>query len=220
MAINEAFHFTPCGIAESDCAIHKPDYGNPAKGFGNPRGIYRVNLTISVAKAQPLIELITKAHTDNLKFLIAESAKLPQATPRGRRRLRPYEGDMPFFENANGTVTFKIRRFASYIDPRTQESKLFPLKVVDAQGKHIDRVPAIAGGSELKIKFALLPYGWSAVAGASVILQLDSVMLIKLIEPSTDAWDDGWASEAVSDGYETEDGAPGLSSTPLCRLDG
>jgi len=207
MAVKEEFHFTPRGIAESDCAIHEPDYGNPAKGFGNSRGIYRVNLTIPLAKARPLIKLITKAHIDNLKVLVAENVKRPPVVPRGKRCLMPYEGEMPFLKNEDGTVTFKIRRYASYIDPRSQETKLLYLKVVDSKGKRISNVPVIAGGSELKVKFALFPYGWSAVAGASVILQLDSVMLIKLVEPNTDASDDGWANEAVANGYEAEGGS-------------
>jgi hypothetical protein len=215
MANKKEFHFTPRGIAESDCAIHEPDYGCPAKGFGNPRGIYRVNLTIPVATARPLIKLITKAHSDNLKILVAESAKCPPASPAGRECLKPYEGDMPFVENEDGTVTFKIRRYASYIDPGTQGTKPFPLKVVDSKGKRIGSVPAIAGGSELKVKFALFPYGWSAVAGASVILQLDSVMLIKLVKPSTDASDDGWANEAVAHGYEANDRSASVKVLPL-----
>lgn len=33
---------TPKGTAEPYCAIQKPDYGNPEKGFGNPRGEWKL----------------------------------------------------------------------------------------------------------------------------------------------------------------------------------
>jgi len=72
--------------------------------------------------------------------------------------------------------------------------------VVDSKGKKIQDVPLIAGGSKLKIKFSMVPYGWSAVAGASVKLQLESVMLVELatFNGESDDWDD----EVEEGGYE------------------
>ena len=106
---------------------------------------------------------------------------------------------MPYFDNGDGTVTFKFKGYASFIDKKTQESKPIVLKVVDAQGKRIDNVPAISGGSELKVRFSLFPYSWSQVAGASVKLQIDSVMLLKLVEFG--GGDDEWAEQAEEGGY-------------------
>ncbi|MGE7956342.1 DUF2815 family protein [Pseudomonas sp. NPDC089530] len=207
MAIKKDFYFTPRGIAEPYCAIQKPDYGNPEKGFGNPRGEYKVNLTIPSAEAQPLVDTIVKAHEANYSKLCKQFEKdrpeLEKKLQRGKKLLEPYEGDMPFFENDDGTVTFKIKGYASYLDKKTQESIALPLKVVDAKGKRMENVPAIAGGSELKVKLSLFPYGFSMVGGASVMLQLDSVMLIKLVEFSRDDSEDGWGNEVVEGGYET-----------------
>lgn len=192
---------TPKGIAEPYCALQKPDYGNPEKGFGNPRGLWKVDLTVPSAQAQPLIDKIVAAHEANYKALVAEFKKNPPVAQRGKKVLEPYEGELPFFENDDGTVTFKIKGYASYLDKKIQENKPLPLKVVDAKGKRIDNVPAIAGGSELKVKFTLFPYGWSNVAGASVKLQIDSVMLINLKEF---AGEDDWGDEA-EEGYSADD---------------
>lgn len=196
------FYFTPRGVVGPDCAIQKPDYGNPVQGLGNPRGLWKANLTVPGEDARPLVEEIVQVHEANYRKLLAEHKKNPPVVPHGRKPLLPYEGDMPFVINDDGTVTFRISRYASCIDRHTQENKPSPLKVVDSKGNSIYNVPAIAGGSELKVKFTLFPYGWTAVAGASVKLQLDSVMLIKLVEPDTD---DGWRAEVVEGGYVRSD---------------
>lgn len=193
---------TPKGIAEPYCSLQKPDYGNPEKGFGNPRGLWKVDLTVPSRVAQPLIDKIVEAHEANYKKLLADYEKNPPVVPRGKKHLLPYEGDMPFVDNGDGTVTFKIKGYASYIDKTTQENKAIPLKVVDSKGKRIDNVPAIAGGSELKVKFTLFPYGWTAVAGASVKLQIDSVMLLNLKE--FDGGND-WADDVEEGGYSADD---------------
>jgi hypothetical protein len=201
-ASRKKFYFTPRGIVEPDCAIQKPDYGNPERGLGNPRGLWRANLTVPGEDARPLVEEIVQLHEASYRKLLAEHRKNPPVVPHGRKPLLPYEGDMPFVINDDGTVTFRIKRYASYIDRHTQENKQLPLRVVDSKGNSIANVPAIAGGSELKVRFSVFPYGWTAVAGASVVLQLESVMLIKLVEPDREDSDDGWVNEAVDGGYE------------------
>lgn len=199
----KVFIFSPRGIAEPYCSLQKPDYGNEAKGFANPRGVYKVNLTVPRKDAQPLIDKIVKAQEANWAAIMedwknggedAARAKLQ----RGKKLLEPYEGDLPFFENEDGTVTFKFAGYASYTDKNTQENKQIQLRVVDSKGKRIDAVPAISGGSELKVRFSLFPYSFGAVVGASVKLQLDSVMLLKLVEYASGG--DDWAGEE-EEGY-------------------
>lgn len=203
MAIKKEFFFTPKGIAEPYCSIQKPDYGNPEKGFGNPRGVYKVNLTVPRELAQPHIDRIVATHEANWAQIqkdwknggeAAAKAKLG----RGKTLLVPYEGQLPYFENDDGTVTFKFAGYASYQDSKTKETKEIQLKVVDAKGKRIDAVPAISGGSELKVRYSMFPYTFGAVVGASVKLQLDSVMLITLREYA--AGSDDWADE-TEEGY-------------------
>ncbi|WYW04365.1 ssDNA binding and annealing protein [Pseudomonas phage vB_PpuP-Kurepalu-2] len=201
------FFFTPKGKAEPYCSIQKPDYGNPEKGFGNPRGVYKVNLTIPSKDAQPMINRIVKAHEANFAAIMEAwnnggEAEARSKLQRGKKLLEPYEGDLPFFENDDGTVTFKFSGYASYTDSKTKETKEIVLKVVDAKGKRIDAVPAISGGSELKVRYSQFAYTFGAVVGASVKLQLDSVMLIKLVEFA--AGGDDWSGQE-EDGYEAAD---------------
>lgn len=203
----KVFYFTPKGKAEPYCSIQKPDYGNPEKGFGNPRGVYKVNLTIPSKDAQPLIDRITKAHDENWAAIMEAwnnggEAEARAKLQRGKKLLEPYEGDLPFFVNDDGTVTFKFSGYASYQDSKTKETKEILLKVVDAKGKRIDAVPAISGGSELKVRYSQFAYTYGAVVGASVKLQLDSVMLIKLVEYA--AGGDDWAGEE-EEGYVAPD---------------
>ncbi|NWD68218.1 single-stranded DNA-binding protein [Pseudomonas gingeri] len=209
MMVKKDFHFTPVGIADDFCSIQEPDYGNPEKGLGNPRGVYKVDLTVPSKDAQPLINKITKLHEENYaaiceQFEVDRPALLAKQAP-GKKLLEPSEGNMPYFINDDGTVTFKFSCYGSYVDKRTEALKPWPLTVVDSQGKRIEEVPAIAGGSELKARFSMFAYGFSAVAGVSVKLQLDSVMLLKLVEfgGGDDDFSGGWVSEAVEGGFET-----------------
>ncbi|WYW04464.1 ssDNA binding and annealing protein [Pseudomonas phage vB_PpuP-Mudajogi] len=209
--VKKEFFFTPKGKAEPYCSIQKPDYGNPEKGFGNPRGVYKVNLTIPSKDAQPMINRIVKLHEANYAQILEDwenggKAAAQAKLQRGKKLLEPYEGDLPFFENDDGTVTFKFSGYASYQDQKTKETKEIVLKVVDAKGKRIDAVPAIAGGSELKVRYSQFAYTFGAVVGASVKLQLDSVMLITLKEFA--AGGDDWAGEE-EEGYEATDDRDG-----------
>ncbi|WP_459567684.1 hypothetical protein, partial [Enterobacter asburiae] len=93
--------------------------------------------------------------------------------------------------------------YASFQDKKTKETKHINLVVVDSKGKKIQDVPIIGGGSKVKIRFSLVPYGWSAVAGASVKLQLEGVMLVELA--TFGGGEDDWADEAVEGGYEADE---------------
>lgn len=192
-------YITPIGVAEQGCFLQTPDYGNPEIGYGNPRGWWKVNLTMPLAAARPLMDMIVSAHEVNYKALVAEFRKNPPALIWGRKPQQPYVNPMPFVLNDDSTVTFEFKSFASFLDPTTNEFKPLPFKVVDSKGKPIDHVPAIGGGSEIKVEFAMYPYGWSIVAGASVKLGLVSVMLIKLVElPEIDPWE----GQTVEGGYQ------------------
>ena len=211
MAAKKQIFISAKGKAAPYCSIQKPDYGNPEKGFGNPRGVYKVNLTMPSKDAQPMINRIVKAHEANYAAILEAWANGGEAEARsklqrGKKLLEPYEGDLPFFENDDGTVTFKFSGYASYQDSKTKETKEIVLKVVDAKGKRIDAVPAISGGSELKVRYSQFAYSFGAVIGASVKLQLDSVMLIKLVEFA--AGGDDWGGQE-EDGYEAPDDRDG-----------
>lgn len=189
------------GVAEPYAYIAKPDFGQGS--FKNERGVYKVSLTIPNDKCQGMIDAIVKAHEENYERLVAEYEENPPKVARGKKPLEPYEGDMPFFDNDDGTTTFSFKCYGSFTDRKTGENKPINLVVVDSKGKKIQDVPIIGGGSKLKVKFSLVPYGWSKVAGASVKLQLESVMLVELA--TFGGGGDDWADEVEEGGYEASE---------------
>ncbi|ACF15693.1 Gp2.5-like ssDNA binding protein and ssDNA annealing protein [Yersinia phage Yepe2] len=202
MAFTKRKVFTSArGIAEPYCYLAKPDFGSG--DFKNERGVYKVSLTVSNddPRCQKMIDEIVEAHETDYAARMEEYAANPPKVVRGKKPLKPYVGDMPFMDNEDGTTTFTFKCYGSYTDRKTGENRPIDLAIVDSKGKRIrGERPAISGGSELKIKYTLFPYGWSAVAGASVKLQLDSIMLIKLVEFGGSGEDD-WADEIEEDGY-------------------
>lgn len=170
--------FTPIGTVEPFCYIAKPDYGRGC--YLSDRGKYKVNLTLDNAEAQPLIDRIVKIHEADFAKRVSEYKKNPPQVQRGKKPLTPYQGDLPFIDNGDGTVTFKFVGWASY--EKDGEMIPIPLRVVDAKGKAIATVPNISGGSEGKVRFSIVPYGWNPTVGASVKLQLEGFMLTKLVD--------------------------------------
>ena len=198
-APKKEYFFTPKGTVEPYCYIAKPDFGQGS--FATERGKYKINLTVPSAQAQPLIDKIVSLYESDYAKRLAEYKKNPPVVPKGKKPPKaPYQGDLPFIENDDGTVTFRFSSYSSY----EKEGEVIPLvlKVVDAKGKPIKKVPNISGGSEGKVRFSMLAYGWSNVAGASVKLQLDSFMLTKLVEFSGGEADWGGQEE---DGYVASD---------------
>ena len=145
------------GTAEPYAYIAKPDYGNEERGFGNPRGVYKVDLTIpnKDPRCQRMVDEIVKCHEEAYAAAVEEYEANPPAVARGKKPLKPYEGDMPFFDNGDGTTTFKFKCYASFQDKKTKETKHINLVVVDSKGKKIEDVPIIGGGSKLKVKYSL-----------------------------------------------------------------
>lgn len=188
------YFFTPIGTVEPYCYIAKPDYGRDH--FVSDRGKYKINLTIGYLASKPLVEHIMKVHEDDYMKRLAEFKKNPPQMSHGKKPLQPYKGDLPFIDNDDGTVTFKFVGWASY--EKDGEMIPIPLRVVDAKGKAIADVPNISGGSEGKVRFSIVPYGWNPTVGASVKLQLEGFMLTKLVDLDDDQHDWGGQEE---DGY-------------------
>ncbi|QOC57794.1 putative single-stranded DNA-binding protein [Erwinia phage pEp_SNUABM_11] len=193
---------TGLGTVEPYAYLTKPDYGNEEKGFGNPRGVYKASLTLSNTdpRCQSMIDSIVKLHeADYAERLEAYEANPPQVQ-RGKKPLLPYVGDMPFMDNGDGTTTFKFAAYASYQDPKTKETKQINVGLFDSRGKRIETPPLFIGaGSKCKFKYSMFAYGWSNAAGASVKLQLDSVMLVELA--TSQSSDGGWGDEVEEGGY-------------------
>ncbi|AZV02350.1 ssDNA-binding protein [Pectobacterium phage Q19] len=192
------------GTAEPYAYLVKPDYGNEAKGFGNPRGVYKLSLTLPTAspRCQAMINEIVATHEEAYAEALADHEANPPAVARGKKPLVPYEGDLPFFDNGDGTTTFKFSSYASYTDKKTKESKPLVLLLVDSQGKRLTEAPAfVGGGSKLKVKYKIMPYKWNPTVGASVKLQLESVMIVELVAGSQS--DGGWGDDDREEGGYT-----------------
>lgn len=186
---------TPAGKCEPYAYINKPDFGGV--GFENPRGTYKVSLTLENGpQCQAMIDAIVKCHEEDYAARLEAHEANPPVVKKGKKPLEPYEGDLPFFDNGDGTTTFNFKGYASY--ERDGVRKEIVLGVVDSKGKRIQEVPIIAGGSIIKVKFSMVPYGWSNVAGSSVKLQLEGVQLLELASFSGG---DDWGDNDYDDGY-------------------
>lgn len=202
--VRQAVYTSALGTIEPFAHLTKPDYGNPEKGFGNPRGVYKGSLTISNSnpRCQAMIDEIVKCHEEHYAQKLQEHEENPPQVQKGKKPLKPYEGDLPFFDNGDGTTTFKFNCYASYQDKVTKETKHINLLVVDSRGKKLEELPQfIGGGSKLKVKYKLMPYSWNTAVGASVKLQLDSVMLVELATGGASGEGD-WADEVEEGGYQ------------------
>lgn len=198
---------TGLGTVEPFAHLTKPDYGNEEKGFGNPRGVYKASLTLDNKnpRCQSMIDEIVACHEEHYAQRKADYEANPPQVARGKKPLLPYEGDLPFFDNGDGTTTFKFSCYASYQDKKTKETRNINVVIVDSRGKRIEELPAfIGGGSKLKLKYSLMPYTWNPSVGASVKLQLDSVMLVELATGGSAGGSD-WGDEVEEGGYQYEE---------------
>ena len=189
---SKKFYVSPKGTAAPYCWIQKPDTKFKAQGE------YKVNLNVPYDEAEKLMGRIEKLHNDNYK-----AAK---ADPKFKGK-RIIEAELPFYHDEDtGLVTFKFKMNASFIDKKTQEVKELFCRVVDSKGERMPKAPAISGGSELKVRFSFLPFAAVGGIGAGIKLQMDSIMLIKLVEftGGIGGKDENWADETEEGGFTKE----------------
>lgn len=197
-------YVSPKGTLEPYAYLNKPDYGRDH--FANERGKYKAAITMDLSdpKVQELCAFLTEVYDKTYEVYLQDNRENPPKVVKGKKILEPYQGDLPFIENDDGTVTFKFDAWAAYTDSKTNEIKPISLSYADARGKPIKQkeLPNIFGGSTLRASFKILPYGWSNVAGASIKLQLQGVMLIDVVESSGGT--DEFSEFAEEDGYEAD----------------
>lgn len=162
----------------------------------NPDGDYKVNLIVQAEDAAQAIELLTKEHEASVAKAKAEN--------KGKR---VKEGELPFIENDDGTVTFKFKLKAKVTpkkgDPFEQKPALF-----DAKGKPLTGEPKIGGGSTIKVSYEIIPY-FTAIAGAGVSLRLKAVQILELKEFGGGGNAEGYGFGEEEGGFEAdEDDAP------------
>ena len=162
-----------------------PYLTNPDTKF-NPDGDYKVSLIVAGDAASKAIAFLLEQH---------ESAVAKAKKENAGKRVK--ESELPFIENADGTVTFKFKLKAKVTpkkgDPFEQKPALF-----DAKGKPLTGAPNVGGGSVIKVSYEVVPY-YTAIAGAGVSLRMKAVQIIELKEYSS-------GGNAESYGFGEEEG--------------
>lgn len=163
------------------------------------QGEYKVNLIVPEAEGQKLADAIQAAHDRNYE-VSKKDAKF-----KGKRLI---EAELPYFyDEEEGSFVFKFKCNASYIDKKDQETKQIVLRCVDSQGERMPKVPAIGAGSSIKVRFSMLPFAAAGGIGAGIKLQMDSLMLIELVEFSAGGAggkDENWGDEVEEGGFRKE----------------
>lgn len=180
---------------------------NKADTKYNERGVHSCKLTFDLAepRVQKMLDVLQKIHDDAYAEALAEHEANPPIVQRGKKPIEPREGDMPWVENGDGTVTMTFKSFASYIKDGKMEE--IALRFYDTDAKLIKDVPNIGQGSGLKVKFKVLPFKWNAATGASIKLQLESILLVDLVEfGQGSGGDGGWGDdEDLGTGYKASE---------------
>lgn len=176
------FYTTPVGVVGAYPYLQRPDTGN--ESFPKPRGEWSCKLAIPNAKAQKIVDLLTKASEANFrKYIEVEYPKMvAEAKSKGKRPPKKFaEYNDCWFEDGEGNTVFTFKGHASFTDKKTNEVKPIDLRVYDSAGNRIEKVPAINRNSEGRVEFSLVPY-ISAVAGVGIKLQISKFQLLKLVE--------------------------------------
>ena len=180
-------------------ALTSPDYGT--KEFPKADGEYKVQLILTEAEAQPLIEklqplfdaAISEGHE---KF---KELKVEQRKKLGELKINEFyatEYDQQT-EDPTGNLIFKFTMRASGKNLKgetwTRKPALF-----DAKGTPLKDVKAIWGGTVGKVSFEASPYFISGSGTSGLKLRLTAAQIIDLVS--------GGGRDAGGFGFEKEDG--------------
>ena len=177
--------------------LTQPDFGFGE--FKQARGKYKCTLDLDAddPKCVQMMEEIKELHDANYQEILGAFKK------KGGRGKAPKQADLPYFENGDGTVTFKFNSWASYVSRTTNENIKLELPVRDKDGKPFPEAPRLYEGSEVRIKFNLVPYGNTTI-DSGVKLQLQMVRVYSIAEfGGDDDWgDDADQFELSADNYK------------------
>lgn len=152
---------TPRGAAYYP-AIHKKD-----TKFDDD-GCYKADIAVDAGEAQDFIKRLQAIHKDHTG----------KAAPKSKNSMFEMELDKDTGEET-GRVIIKSRvkdRTLKNGDPWRRQPKVF-----DGQNNPVSPIPAIGGGSEMRVQLEV--YCWETPAGKKgVSLQPLNVMLLKLVE--------------------------------------
>jgi len=177
---------TPKGIA------YFPYISQPDTKF-DEAGVYKVNLCIPKAEAEPVIKLINAEILSGIKELIEKSKKEVKQAPV------PYHDEVDDTTGEpTGNVIIKFKSKAAYKPA-----------VFDSKGNMMTS-HNIYGGSAIKVNGSIAFYSSPSI-GAGVTLRLRAVQIIEYVEGADGATKFGFDSE---DGFTVESSAAETEDTP------
>jgi hypothetical protein len=175
---------TPAGIARF------PSLNRPDTKFSEV-GVYKVNLEMSSADAEPFIKQVEALFAE---FLADKKRELK----KDKLKLHPAP-----WEDNDGLTQLKLKVPAMGKNKETGEEYSRKPTLFDATGK--EEEVNVGGGSKLKI--AVVPYCWyTASLGAGITLQPKAVQVLDLV-----TWGNGGTAEAY--GFDVSESAAPAAKT-------
>jgi hypothetical protein len=180
-------------------ALTSPDYGT--KEFPKADGEYKVQLILTEAEAQPLIEklqplfdaAISEGHEKFKELKVEQRKKLGELKVND---IYATEYDQET-EDPTGNLIFKFTMKASGKDKKGGTWERKPA-LFDAKGTPLKDVKGIWGGTVGKVSFDVSPYFIPGSGAAGIKLRLNAVQVIDLVS--------GGGRDAEGFGFEKEDG--------------
>jgi hypothetical protein len=188
-------------------ALTKPDFGNEA--FPKPNGEYKVQLILSMADAQPLIDKLAPLYAE---AIVEGEDKFSKLKVEQRKKLKEFTANELFAEEYDketeeptGNVIFKFATTASGVNAKGEAwSRKVP--VFDAKGKPMPKPPAIWGGTIGKVSFECGTYFIAGTGAGGLKLYLSAAQILELVSTgSRNASGFGFGEE---DGYSADDESP------------
>jgi len=168
---------------------------NPDTQF-NEGGVFKVNLLIPTDECKELCEKIDAAVDASF-----EAAK-KQAKPAVAKKMvkeYPYGPQLDDDgEEVPGVLEFKFKMNHTITSRKTGDTFTISPDVFDSKRNKLSPVPAIYGGSILKVSFVLADYFMAARAAAGVTLRMNAVQIIELVG--------GNGATAATHGFGEEEG--------------
>jgi len=180
---------TPKGVAKFPY-IQQPDTKFDADGVFTTKLV----LNGSDPKAVEFIERITKATDEHVAKVKAEDPKKSK-----------WGTSYPFTQEQNdegqdtGNWIVKASQ-AAKVTTKDEKVLTFSVAVFDANAKPVDPVPAIYGGSEIKMSGDMVPFAMGSTKQIGISLRLRAVQILKLVTGrNADASDFGFEGDPDGD---------------------
>ena len=171
-------------------------------------GVYKCNLILSEADAQPFIDAIEKETQAHLAAFTEKNGKPDPKKPRAGKVIKvrdpAYGPELDKDGKATGNIVFRTKSKAQIKDSKTQEIIKIRPQLFDGLGKPLKPGTKVGGGSTGKLAVELAP-SWTALAGYGISLRLRAAQVITLVEfGQGNAGSFGFGDEGGYDGSEQE----------------